>query len=314
MFDIRNLTCLVSVDSVCVHLFRQRHLQEGPGTRPPAALQRHQHHRYCHPSAHPPFSLQVHHLFIHLSDSSVNLSICRLVFCCPFIPSVLLMDRWSIHHPSIPPPIYLYVQLLLHPLIHCLSVSLSQRRRVRMFWRRRRRRREGLRRWADRRWASMSNWKWSSRSRTSSRWDQIVFHCSKKRFVSLKHFFIDWPVVLQSTVDKLLKKTNLALVIGTNTWREQFVEAITVSSGKNWPQPSFCFPVSLTLTLPPSPVQVMTMTMNVARRSSPLVLTTSCTSSLSSGSFCSPSSLPQTTGMVGPASSSLSQSSACWRQ
>ncbi|KAM8878931.1 sodium/calcium exchanger 1a isoform 4-T4 [Spinachia spinachia] len=35
----------------------------------------------------------------------------------------------------------------------------------------------------------------------------------------------------KSTVDKLLKKTNLALVIGTNSWREQFVEAMTVSSG-----------------------------------------------------------------------------------
>lgn len=35
----------------------------------------------------------------------------------------------------------------------------------------------------------------------------------------------------KNTVDKLLKKTNLALVIGTNSWREQFVEAITVSSG-----------------------------------------------------------------------------------
>ena len=73
-------------------------------------------------------------------------------------------------------------------------MSLSQRRRVRMFWRRRRRRREGLQRWADRRWASMSNWKWSSRSHMSSRWDQIVFHCNKKRFVSLKHFLIDWPL------------------------------------------------------------------------------------------------------------------------
>lgn len=40
------------------------------------------------------------------------------------------------------------------------------------------------------------------------------------------------PTVFQSTVDKLLKKTNLALVIGTNSWREQFVEAITVRSGK----------------------------------------------------------------------------------
>lgn len=39
------------------------------------------------------------------------------------------------------------------------------------------------------------------------------------------------PCVSQNTVDKLLKKTNLALVIGTNSWREQFVEAITVSSG-----------------------------------------------------------------------------------
>ncbi|XP_055040459.2 sodium/calcium exchanger 1a [Misgurnus anguillicaudatus] len=35
----------------------------------------------------------------------------------------------------------------------------------------------------------------------------------------------------KSTVDKLIKKTNLALVVGTNSWRDQFVEAITVSSG-----------------------------------------------------------------------------------
>ncbi|MEE6521219.1 hypothetical protein FKM82_019320, partial [Ascaphus truei] len=34
-----------------------------------------------------------------------------------------------------------------------------------------------------------------------------------------------------STVDKLIKKTNLALVIGTHSWREQFMEAITVSAG-----------------------------------------------------------------------------------
>ncbi|TRY87424.1 hypothetical protein DNTS_017185, partial [Danionella cerebrum] len=35
----------------------------------------------------------------------------------------------------------------------------------------------------------------------------------------------------KSTVDKLIKKTNLALVVGTNSWRDQFVEAITVNSG-----------------------------------------------------------------------------------
>lgn len=37
---------------------------------------------------------------------------------------------------------------------------------------------------------------------------------------------------VQSTVDKLIKKTNLALVIGTHSWREQFVEAVTVSAGE----------------------------------------------------------------------------------
>ncbi|XP_060951761.1 sodium/calcium exchanger 1-like isoform X9 [Limanda limanda] len=37
----------------------------------------------------------------------------------------------------------------------------------------------------------------------------------------------------KSTVDKLIKKTNLALLIGTNSWREQFVEAITVGSASS---------------------------------------------------------------------------------
>jgi len=35
----------------------------------------------------------------------------------------------------------------------------------------------------------------------------------------------------KSTVDKLLKKGNLALVVGTSSWREQFIEALTVSAG-----------------------------------------------------------------------------------
>uniref|UniRef100_A0A3B4WYF9 Solute carrier family 8 member 3 n=1 Tax=Seriola lalandi dorsalis TaxID=1841481 RepID=A0A3B4WYF9_SERLL len=37
----------------------------------------------------------------------------------------------------------------------------------------------------------------------------------------------------KSTVDKLIKKTNLALVVGTNSWRDQFMEAITVSAGND---------------------------------------------------------------------------------
>ncbi|XP_069573107.1 sodium/calcium exchanger 1-like isoform X1 [Brachyistius frenatus] len=35
----------------------------------------------------------------------------------------------------------------------------------------------------------------------------------------------------QNTVDKLIKKTNLALVVGSSSWREQFVNAVTVSAG-----------------------------------------------------------------------------------
>ncbi|XP_035246316.1 sodium/calcium exchanger 3 isoform X2 [Anguilla anguilla] len=37
----------------------------------------------------------------------------------------------------------------------------------------------------------------------------------------------------KNTVDKLIKKTNLALVVGTNSWREQFMEAITVSADED---------------------------------------------------------------------------------
>lgn len=39
--------------------------------------------------------------------------------------------------------------------------------------------------------------------------------------------------LLQNTVDKLIKKTNLSLVVGTSSWREQFVEALTVSAGES---------------------------------------------------------------------------------
>ncbi|XP_033962385.1 solute carrier family 8 member 4b isoform X2 [Pseudochaenichthys georgianus] len=35
----------------------------------------------------------------------------------------------------------------------------------------------------------------------------------------------------KNTVDKLIKKTNLALVVGSSSWREQFVNAVTVSAG-----------------------------------------------------------------------------------
>nr|AAT71303.3 sodium-calcium exchanger [Placopecten magellanicus] len=39
-------------------------------------------------------------------------------------------------------------------------------------------------------------------------------------------------VEFKNVVDKLLKKANVSLVVGTSSWREQFVEAITVSAGE----------------------------------------------------------------------------------
>ncbi|TNM85131.1 hypothetical protein fugu_009309 [Takifugu bimaculatus] len=43
--------------------------------------------------------------------------------------------------------------------------------------------------------------------------------------------FVLFLLERQSTVDKLIKKTNLALVVGSSSWREQFVSAVTVSAG-----------------------------------------------------------------------------------
>ncbi|XP_058238271.1 sodium/calcium exchanger 1a isoform X2 [Hemibagrus wyckioides] len=49
--------------------------------------------------------------------------------------------------------------------------------------------------------------------------------------ISRLEVVIEESYEFKSTVDKLIKKTNLALLVGTNSWREQFVEAIKVNSG-----------------------------------------------------------------------------------
>ncbi|RXG73893.1 Sodium/calcium exchanger 2 [Armadillidium vulgare] len=36
---------------------------------------------------------------------------------------------------------------------------------------------------------------------------------------------------MKNMVDKLVKKANASLVVGTSSWKEQFTEAITVSAG-----------------------------------------------------------------------------------
>lgn len=48
-----------------------------------------------------------------------------------------------------------------------------------------------------------------------------------RNLISIYFFFLE-----QCTVDKLLKDTDLAGVIGTHSWKEQFMEALTVSAGK----------------------------------------------------------------------------------
>ncbi|XP_030637198.1 sodium/calcium exchanger 2a isoform X3 [Chanos chanos] len=44
---------------------------------------------------------------------------------------------------------------------------------------------------------------------------------------------IEESMEFKNTVDRLLKDTNLAEVIGTHTWKEQFIEALTVSAGED---------------------------------------------------------------------------------
>jgi len=48
----------------------------------------------------------------------------------------------------------------------------------------------------------------------------------------------------KNTVDKLIKKANLAVIVGTSSWREQFVEALSVSGGgddeEEENEPTFC--------------------------------------------------------------------------
>lgn len=57
----------------------------------------------------------------------------------------------------------------------------------------------------------------------------IFILCILILFSSLFHFS---SYHLQNTVDKLFQKANTSIMVGTFSWWEQFVEAITVSAGK----------------------------------------------------------------------------------
>lgn len=54
-----------------------------------------------------------------------------------------------------------------------------------------------------------------------------LLSCSME--LNLMSFFISCQ---QNTVDKLVQRANASLLIGTSSWKEQFVEALTVNAGE----------------------------------------------------------------------------------
>lgn len=56
----------------------------------------------------------------------------------------------------------------------------------------------------------------------------FLAHTFGKPFHEFQHI----AFMLQNTVDKLVQRANASILIGTSSWKEQFIEAITVSPGK----------------------------------------------------------------------------------
>ena len=54
------------------------------------------------------------------------------------------------------------------------------------------------------------------------------------RGIKSVNIFLNRHVIVhfQSTIDKLIRKTNVSLVVGTSSWREQFVDAMSLSAGE----------------------------------------------------------------------------------
>lgn len=76
---------------------------------------------------------------------------------------------------------------------------------------------------------------------------QIIFICKKIQFSTFLLMLIIMKIHshtfsihrfhlliqnIQNTVDKLVQRANASLLIGTSSWKEQFIDALTVSAGK----------------------------------------------------------------------------------
>jgi hypothetical protein len=60
----------------------------------------------------------------------------------------------------------------------------------------------------------------------------VLFFFLTLTFEQLFYEFQHIAFMLQNTVDKLVQRANASILIGTSSWKEQFIEAITVSPGK----------------------------------------------------------------------------------
>jgi hypothetical protein len=65
-------------------------------------------------------------------------------------------------------------------------------------------------------------------------YEQNIHHDRASAFIfnSTNSIFPLILIPLQNTVDKLVQRANASILIGTSSWKEQFVEALTVNPGE----------------------------------------------------------------------------------
>ncbi|CAL8298007.1 unnamed protein product [Merluccius merluccius] len=89
-----------------------------------------------------------------------------------------------------------------------------------------------------------SGWGWTDKGEKAEEEEEEMLKDEEQRRVAemgrpmlgdhvKMEIIIEESYEFKNTVDKLIKKTNLALLVGTNSWRDQFIEAITVSAGED---------------------------------------------------------------------------------
>lgn len=126
-FEWSHLYCdfdshLVSVELVSVHLFRQRHLQEGPGTRPHCPICHHQYEWYFHHlSNFPSIYVDFQSSLQSLVNSSPIFHLCIYLFVFPSLSSTLPTIPESVCssiHQSVFPIVQPYRTRSCHPIIH----------------------------------------------------------------------------------------------------------------------------------------------------------------------------------------------------